>query len=183
MSARDQVLDAFEEILIGGGERAATMDAVANLAGVSKGGLLYHFRSKDALVEALITRLAALAEADVRAMREAPQGPAAYYVGTSADEGSPLDRALIATARLVQDANPAAAEAMRRIQQAWYGLILEEIGDPAISRAILLLGDGLYYNAALAGGSPGADAPGSTDDIEQLLAVVGLLRTQAATRS
>ena len=47
--ARESVLDAFEAILIDEGERAATMDATARAAGVSKGGLLYHFASKDAL--------------------------------------------------------------------------------------------------------------------------------------
>lgn len=44
--AREKVLDAFEAILIDDGERAATLEATAKAAGVSKGGLLYHFRSK-----------------------------------------------------------------------------------------------------------------------------------------
>ncbi|WP_337479241.1 TetR family transcriptional regulator [Microbacterium yannicii] len=44
--AREKVLDAFERILIDEGERAATMDAAARAAGVSKGGLLYHFASR-----------------------------------------------------------------------------------------------------------------------------------------
>ena len=35
----------------------ATMDATARAAGVSKGGLLYHFASKDALEAGLIERL------------------------------------------------------------------------------------------------------------------------------
>ncbi|MGN6428010.1 MAG: TetR/AcrR family transcriptional regulator, partial [Leifsonia sp.] len=50
-SARDRILDAFEELLAEHSERAATLDAVAAKAGVSKGGLLYHFASKDALVD------------------------------------------------------------------------------------------------------------------------------------
>lgn len=44
--ARGAVLDAFESLLIEVGERAATLDAVAGRAGVSKGGLLYHFPNK-----------------------------------------------------------------------------------------------------------------------------------------
>jgi AcrR family transcriptional regulator len=47
MSAtRDRLLDAFEGLLIAHGPRAATLDAVAAAAEVSKGGLLYHFPSK-----------------------------------------------------------------------------------------------------------------------------------------
>ena len=44
-AAREAVLDAFERIIITEGERAATLDATARAAGVSKGGLLYHFGS------------------------------------------------------------------------------------------------------------------------------------------
>ena len=55
--ARDAVLDAFEELLIDVGERAATLDAVAKRAGVSKGGLLYHFPNKEALITATLERL------------------------------------------------------------------------------------------------------------------------------
>ncbi|WP_374071309.1 hypothetical protein [Corynebacterium belfantii] len=40
MSAKEKLLDAFEDILISQGENAATLDAVAQKAGVSKGGLL-----------------------------------------------------------------------------------------------------------------------------------------------
>jgi len=47
-SARDRVLDAYETLLIESGPAATTLDAVAAAARVSKGGLLYHFASKDA---------------------------------------------------------------------------------------------------------------------------------------
>ena len=66
--ARDAVLDAFETLLIDVGERAATLDAVAKKAGVSKGGLLYHFPNKEALIEVLLDRLDGLAKEDADAM-------------------------------------------------------------------------------------------------------------------
>ncbi|WP_414171132.1 TetR/AcrR family transcriptional regulator [Clavibacter tessellarius] len=50
-SARDRILDAFEELLVQQGERGTTLESVAAAAGVSKGGLLYHFGGKEALVE------------------------------------------------------------------------------------------------------------------------------------
>jgi AcrR family transcriptional regulator len=52
-AAREKLLDAYAELLRDEGERAATLEAVAAKAGVSKGGLLYHFRTKEALAEAL----------------------------------------------------------------------------------------------------------------------------------
>ena len=56
-STRDRLIDAFETLLVTAGSRAATLDAVAAAADVSKGGLLYHFPSKDALVEGMLDRL------------------------------------------------------------------------------------------------------------------------------
>lgn len=66
-SARDRVLDAYETLLIEAGPAAATLDAVAAAAGVSKGGLLYHFASKEALIAGLLNRLAEFIELDFEA--------------------------------------------------------------------------------------------------------------------
>jgi AcrR family transcriptional regulator len=54
---RDLLLDAAEEVLSRGGPQALTLQAVASEAGVSKGGLLYHFSTKSELVAALVERL------------------------------------------------------------------------------------------------------------------------------
>ena len=66
-AARDKVLDAFERLLIEHGERETTLDAVARAAGVSKGGLIYHFGSREALIEGLLGRLEVLADEDLAA--------------------------------------------------------------------------------------------------------------------
>ena len=81
--AREAVLDAFESLLIDVGERAATLDAVARRAGVSKGGLLYHFPNKEAMISALLERLDRLLAEDVEAMAAAPEGAAAYFIKSS----------------------------------------------------------------------------------------------------
>src|SRR5689334_4017129 len=81
--ARDRVLDAYETLLIEEGPAAATLDAVAAAADVSKGGLLYHFASKDALVDGLLGRLTERSAADADAIASSPDGAVAYYVRTS----------------------------------------------------------------------------------------------------
>jgi len=53
---RSQILDAAEAVVMRDGVRNLTLDAVAAHAGVSKGGLLYHFRSKEDLAAAMIER-------------------------------------------------------------------------------------------------------------------------------
>ena len=75
-NSREHILDTYVDLLIRSGERAATLDAVATAAKVSKGGLLYHFSSKKALLEALAERTLTLAEEDFAAMEQAPEGQA-----------------------------------------------------------------------------------------------------------
>jgi AcrR family transcriptional regulator len=54
----DRILDAAEELICTRGIAGFTLDAVARAAGVSKGGLLYHFRSKDSLIAGMQRRMA-----------------------------------------------------------------------------------------------------------------------------
>jgi AcrR family transcriptional regulator len=54
--ARERLLDAAERVVVESGATHLTLDAVAKSAGVSKGGLLYHFPSKEALLEGMVTR-------------------------------------------------------------------------------------------------------------------------------
>ncbi|MDD2237004.1 MAG: TetR/AcrR family transcriptional regulator [Kiritimatiellae bacterium] len=60
-NSREVILDAAEAVVQGRGALGLTLDAVAARAGVSKGGLLYHFPSKDALLEAMVARIARMA--------------------------------------------------------------------------------------------------------------------------
>ena len=152
-NSREHILDTYVDLLIRSGERAATLDAVATAAKVSKGGLLYHFASKKALLEALAERTLALAGEDFAAMEQAPEGASAYYINSSTPDHTPFDRALIALSRLAQNNNELAQQTLARVQEGWHSLILAELGDERIARAVLLLGDGMYYNAAFGGGS------------------------------
>ena len=60
--ARTRLLDAAEAIVMARGVAGLTLEAAARDAGVSKGGLLYHFASKEALLDAMLRRLAGIME-------------------------------------------------------------------------------------------------------------------------
>jgi AcrR family transcriptional regulator len=62
--ARTRLLDAAEAIVAESGVPALTLEAAARRAGVSKGGLLYHFPGKEKLLRALMARLAVEMEAN-----------------------------------------------------------------------------------------------------------------------
>lgn len=54
--ARDRILEAAERVVTDVGPARLTLELVAQAAGVSKGGLLYHFPSKESLLVALAHR-------------------------------------------------------------------------------------------------------------------------------
>jgi len=56
LNTRDLLLSAACSILMEG-EEVLTLDAVAKRSGISKGGLLHHFPSKDALIEGTVAEL------------------------------------------------------------------------------------------------------------------------------
>jgi AcrR family transcriptional regulator len=57
LATQTEILDAACRVVLDKGVNALTLDATALEAGVSKGGLLYHFPSKDSLIEGMIERL------------------------------------------------------------------------------------------------------------------------------
>jgi AcrR family transcriptional regulator len=65
--ARERLLDAAERVVVESGATHLTLDAVAKSAGVSKGGLLYHFPSKEALLEGMLARHFQQVDAEITA--------------------------------------------------------------------------------------------------------------------
>jgi AcrR family transcriptional regulator len=172
--AREKVLDAFEALLIAEGERAATLESVAREAGVSKGGLLYHFGSREALEEGLYARLRTLAADDVEAVRTAPEGPIAYFLSTSGDVGLPLDRAITAVGRLAHGGKAAATAQLAAVRASWGDALRAHVRDEAALDLVMLVSDGIYVNSALMNDLPGPVPRGAA-----LEALIRLVETAA----
>ncbi|SED65676.1 TetR/AcrR family transcriptional regulator [Ruania alba] len=166
-AARAKVLHAFAEILVSQGERAATLDAVAERAGVSKGGLLYHFPTKEALVEGIAAYLGELVAADTEQMRADPEGPVAYLVRTSAHADSEFELIYGAVATLARGSHAGAAEALVRAQASWKETLAEGVPHPTLVRALVHMADGLAADAEVrrAAGHP----PLAASEVEDLV--------------
>jgi AcrR family transcriptional regulator len=152
-SARDRVLDAYETLLIETGPGAATLDAVAAAANVSKGGLLYHFASKDALAAGLLARLRERSASDADAIRTA-DGATAYYLRTSAPGGGipgGLTRTYLAALRVAEHARDASAvrDALAAVDADALGALRDRLGDPVLAWMVQLVGDGLYLRTLI----------------------------------
>jgi len=76
LSSCDKIVDAAEKVVIEVGAAHMTLDAVAEKASVSKGGLLYHFPSKEALLKAMLERrMQRFKEAQEKKCAELQNGP------------------------------------------------------------------------------------------------------------
>ncbi len=155
-TTRDRILDALQDALIEDGPGGATLDAVAERASVSKGGLLYHFRSKDELYSGLLDRLDAGAAAADAATPADPDGAARYYLDGSQSADGPEERTLLAALRLLGTHPPARAR-MARYLDAWADGLRRAVPDPVLARLVQLVGDGLFLHALLGGGDPALD--------------------------
>ncbi|KQR85729.1 TetR/AcrR family transcriptional regulator [Microbacterium sp. Leaf179] len=169
--ARDAVLDAFTRILVDDGERAATMDATARAAGVSKGGLLYHFNSKSALEAALVERLEHLAREDVAEIENSTEGVVSAHLRSSQNTGSALDVTILAVSRLAQNGNDTASASLRRVRELWEESLRAHTRDETALQMVLLVSDGLYFNAVLdLNAVPGPALEGA--DLDKLIEAV-----------
>src|SRR3954467_7829759 len=91
---QQRLLDVAGELVVEAGVAALTLDAVAKRAGVSKGGLLHHFPSKNALLAAMVGSMVgkfsdAAAAFAARAPARRGRGARAYVRTTV--EGPPAD--------------------------------------------------------------------------------------------
>lgn len=93
---RDDLLDAAERVANRDGAGQLTIDAVAAEAGVSKGGVLYAYPSKDALIDALFARAFAvfdrIVEAHLAQAGDSPSTRIAAHVLANRD----VDKAALA---------------------------------------------------------------------------------------
>ena len=116
VDGRRAILDAAAQIVIDRGAGNVTLDAVAIRAGMSKGGLLYHFATKQALLQAMVDRLCTDFESRTRAHVD-EAGPLAAYVSVALDREA---NGSLASALLAAIANDAGLlEPMRAHRRRW----------------------------------------------------------------
>lgn len=156
MTSRDKILNAAQSRLLALGPTGLVLDAIARDAGVSKGGLLYHFHSKDALIGGLCDRM--LEDFERRLATEfasdpEPQGAwtRAYLASTVTDEGKPADDSaqlmagLLAT--LGRDSDHLAI--VRQRFNEWHRKLDTDGIDSTTATLVRLAADGLWLSALL----------------------------------
>jgi AcrR family transcriptional regulator len=156
-STREAILRGADRVVVEGGVSGLTLEAVAREAGVSKGGLLYHFPNKGALISGMIGRLvegftAALGRELVREKGSASGRWSRSYARASfAEDRWYLEVSGGLLAAVAED--PALLDPLRKgfeDGQRW----AERDGiDPALATIVRLAAEGLFF-AELLGFAP-----------------------------
>lgn len=153
---KETLLDAAETVASREGVSRLTFDAVAAEAGVSKGGLLHHFSSKDQLIEGMVKRSAEQwRHFYLDAYERAPEGPgrmarALLQSGFLEDDSwtEPLRRNFASVlAALVHD--PSLVLCMREANSELYGYLRNDGLPPGVSEAVGAAIDGIWLSWAM----------------------------------
>lgn len=148
-SGRERVLDAYESILRQEGESAATLDEVARRAEISKGGLLHHFGSKEALLDGLLERLIIENQGEIDRTMASSSDPIEAYLMSCMRADDSYSETYLAVMKLAGTSGERVDKALEEVLQCWQDALTERMEDPVMARLIQLLGDGLYSQALM----------------------------------
>jgi AcrR family transcriptional regulator len=144
---REALLDAAECVLFEHGTQALTLAAVAERAGVSKGGLLYHFPTKEALIKAMVTRV--IDEFDDLVAGHDDGSPGSYtraYVEATFEvlAGNETRTRRRWSAITAAAADPELIAPLREAMARWHRIDPGREPDPVASAVIRLAAEGLW---------------------------------------
>ena len=144
---RDAILSAANRVILRDGSGRLTLEAVAREANVSKGGLLYHFKNKEALIFGLLE--AQLAQFERSLENGADGTPGSWtrsFVNASVSDSSAQSELETNAALLAVIAeNPDLLEPFREKARAWQVSAESDGIDPVTATLVRLATDGLYY--------------------------------------
>ena len=157
---RAQLLEASAHMILAQGVAGLTLDAVAQMAGVSKGGLLHHFASKQALLDALYNELLEQMDAQIsNAMKKDPLTFGSFsraYITVNTAASSQKKQARLIEVMMLESLSQ---EKMRQRWDTWLEQRLQKSGPEERSARLMLAryaADGLWLNDLLHPAQPGA---------------------------
>lgn len=145
------LLAAAAQVIRDKGVAQLTLEAVADQAKVSKGGLLYHYPSKQALLTAMVTHLIDSFETAIAAQIEAADRKMTWleaYVLLSFD---PEQSQLVESAGILAAVvgAPELLEPLQQQYQAWQAASEASGLTPALATVVRLAADGLWFTELL----------------------------------
>jgi AcrR family transcriptional regulator len=169
---REMIISAAGKVVLEQGASRMTLAEVAREAGVSKGGLLYHFPSKDALIEGMIAHM--VQRLDQRIRKEYEQDDLGTNQGrwlralTRVNfQSEDLDLSAGLTAAVLLQPDLLAVN--REAYEARQALIEQDGVDIVWANIIRLVGDGIWFSELLGFAPP--QEPLKTQILDRLLSL------------
>jgi AcrR family transcriptional regulator len=147
-ATKQRLLETANRIVQRDGAGRLTLDAVAAEAGVSKGGVLYHYPSKDALIRAMLDLLLGGIDGELDAPAddrrdESPGGWLRGYIEASINVERD-ERDLKAALLVAAATDPDLLEPMRERYREWQAQVECDGIDPALATILRLAADGFW---------------------------------------
>jgi AcrR family transcriptional regulator len=151
-ATKRRILDAAEQVVLRDGVGHLTLEASAAQAGLSKGGVLYHFPTRDALVSAMVARIIEQFEEDIAAYlpdADAPDHgrPGAFtraYVRATMEPVTEGEERLGAALLAAAAAEPELLQPLQKAADGWQARLVDDGLDPATATVVRLACDGLW---------------------------------------
>ncbi len=154
-SSKNRILDAAETIVLRDGVAHLTLDAVAQETQMSKGGLLYHFRSKDELIRGMIRRLHDQFEAEIERLKAADPCPTGRHLRAMLEAAFPKEpcETHVRTDRIAAGliaavaTNPALLEDLKAGSDRMEQALLNDGLDPVLAMIVHMAADGIWMSS------------------------------------
>ncbi|GAC1443860.1 MAG: TetR/AcrR family transcriptional regulator [Vulcanimicrobiaceae bacterium] len=148
------MLAAAADIVAVDGAGKLTLDAVAERIGLSKGGILHHFATKDSLIAAMIEDVTAQFEGDLYRHMQGESGPGSFaraFLRACLDPEGVLTRQLRVSAGILAAVaiNNQLLAPLRRRYDVWRARLEDDGIDPAIAELVRSAADGLWLGNVL----------------------------------
>lgn len=154
-STRVRIIKAAESVVRTQGVARLTLNEVAQAAGVSKGGLLYHFPSKDALIQGMLAYALEVFENAIAQYCETDKAPGAwlrgYILATFSGPGTEVHEESLTSAAIIASVsnNPSLLAPYQAAIDRWESKAAAEAMDPVAARLIRLAVDGLWLHEGI----------------------------------
>lgn len=140
MGTRENIIDAAMAIVREQGVAKLTLDEAAKVAGVSKGGVLYHYKTKDDLIRGMVGRMIEQCDSLHQSYyAEEPEGPyrwARTVVRTAFDPNGPAGDPILGAILAAIAVNPDLVAPLQAKYEQWIERVRSD--SPDYERAVLV---------------------------------------------
>jgi len=152
-NTRDKIIDAAMSIVRDQGVAKLTLDEAARHAGLSKGGVLYHFKTKDDLirgvVETLINRCDTLLQGYYDCEPDGPYRWVRAMVRTGFDPNGPASDKLASALLASVAVNPELVAPLQAQYDKWVARIAADSPNPLLADLICMAMNGHNFEKIL----------------------------------